>query len=221
MNLRNVLLLAVALVSLLACKKQGPQGFKSLVDIQTEAPGAKCATGGLAVKSGIDRNNNNTLDADEVENTNFVCNGSTGPVGPAGPASPADKFIMIRLFEGVYGIGGAGNITYGPFYKFNKKNYPDVDSIVFAARPYINHYGTGGAVIVDLVNKTSNSVIDNSQMTGTKNGISYNDLPPFQYSKNIYNSIPDGDIDLGVKVTVQEQSQQGYVFDGWLFLYRK
>jgi microcystin-dependent protein len=54
----------------------GPAGQTGLVAVVTEAPGANCSGGGVAVKSGLDANGNGTLDASEVTNTSYVCSGS-------------------------------------------------------------------------------------------------------------------------------------------------
>ncbi|WP_443092767.1 DUF7151 family protein [Chitinophaga nivalis] len=51
---------------------EGPAGIKSLLDVQQMPPGDKCTAGGLVIKTGIDRNNNNTLESSEVD-TYAVC----------------------------------------------------------------------------------------------------------------------------------------------------
>ncbi|MBU1237429.1 MAG: hypothetical protein KJ634_14525 [Gammaproteobacteria bacterium] len=44
----------------------------------TIAPGDTCPSGGISVDSGIDENHNGILDADEVDATQYVCNGDDG-----------------------------------------------------------------------------------------------------------------------------------------------
>jgi hypothetical protein len=54
----------------------GPQGFpgqKSLIDLVNFSSNANCTTGGIIVKSGVDQNNNNVLDANEVDNIKSIC----------------------------------------------------------------------------------------------------------------------------------------------------
>ena len=56
----------------------GEDGLTSLVN-QTvlDAGDANCPTGGTQIDSGIDSNSNGVLDADEVEQTSYVCNGES------------------------------------------------------------------------------------------------------------------------------------------------
>ena len=66
------------LVALFGCGKQGPEGKKSLIDLINEPAGANCATGGYKIVSGVDINNDNVLDASEIQNTKYICNGING-----------------------------------------------------------------------------------------------------------------------------------------------
>jgi len=60
----------------------GVDGKTSLVSITPEAAGVNCVAGGLRVRSGLDANDNGTLDAPaEVETTEYVCNGVNGTDG--------------------------------------------------------------------------------------------------------------------------------------------
>ena len=60
---------------------QGPIGYSSLISTQVEAAGANCANGGTKVLAGIDNGDgsgsagDNTLHADEIDNTAYVCDG--------------------------------------------------------------------------------------------------------------------------------------------------
>ena len=51
---------------------------KALVNVQNEAPGDNCRYGGSLITSGVDTNNNNTLDPDEVTRSEYVCDGTNG-----------------------------------------------------------------------------------------------------------------------------------------------
>jgi len=51
----------------------GNSGLNSLVKIIDEPKGTNCKKGGIKVESGLDSNNNNTLDANEITSTNYVC----------------------------------------------------------------------------------------------------------------------------------------------------
>lgn len=58
----------------------GEDGVDSLVAISGEPAGVNCPAGGVRIDSGPDSNGNGVLDAGEITQTEFVCNGS-GVVG--------------------------------------------------------------------------------------------------------------------------------------------
>lgn len=55
----------------------GQQGVKSLINTTEEPAGPNCDAGGTRIEVGIDTNNNNILDPDEIDTslTRFICNG--------------------------------------------------------------------------------------------------------------------------------------------------
>ncbi len=68
---------------------EGPTGRGSLVRTDPEPAGSNCASGGVAVKSGLDTNSDGTLQNSEVTSTSYVCNGAAGQAGATGPTGPA------------------------------------------------------------------------------------------------------------------------------------
>ncbi len=56
----------------------GNAGLVSLILQSDEPAGNQCASGGTRIDSGIDSNNNNQLDVDEIDLTHYVCHGQTG-----------------------------------------------------------------------------------------------------------------------------------------------
>jgi hypothetical protein len=75
----------IAVIILLSCQgEDGQPGLNSLIGVAEEGPGIHCENGGFKLQSGLDKNRNGALNPDEVETTNFVCNGSTGPAGSNG-----------------------------------------------------------------------------------------------------------------------------------------
>src|SRR3954471_15819627 len=59
-----------------------------------EPSGANCPLGGTAVRAGLDRNGNGTLDDTEVERTEYLCNAATAVLVrqdelPPGPSCPS------------------------------------------------------------------------------------------------------------------------------------
>jgi hypothetical protein len=72
----------------------GANGKISLVKTTTEAAGVNCAVGGTKIEAGVDINSNNTLDASEVTNISYVCNGDVNNTWKTiGNAASASDFI--------------------------------------------------------------------------------------------------------------------------------
>ncbi len=55
-----------------------------LISTSDVAPGADCTYGGVKIESGIDDDGDGILDADEVDNTDYACNGADGADGSNG-----------------------------------------------------------------------------------------------------------------------------------------
>ncbi|MEW5854330.1 MAG: Ig-like domain-containing protein [Myxococcota bacterium] len=69
----------------------GSNGHSSVMNVVPDDSGS-CPNGGHRVDSGVDDNDNGTLEAEEVDATTVICdgaNGADGPQGPAGPTGPA------------------------------------------------------------------------------------------------------------------------------------
>ena len=62
----------------------GRDGASTLVSTATEPAGAHCPDGGIAVRSGVDANADGTLDAAEVQQVSYACNGAIGGTGATG-----------------------------------------------------------------------------------------------------------------------------------------
>ncbi len=58
--------------------QDGEDGLTSLVSLSDESSGDNCANGGVKIEAGLDDNNDGTLDPEEVDYTNYVCNGDSG-----------------------------------------------------------------------------------------------------------------------------------------------
>ncbi len=56
----------------------GTDGRTSLIRTTEEAPGANCSQGGVRVQHGLDDDGDGLLDDDEVDGTEYVCNGLPG-----------------------------------------------------------------------------------------------------------------------------------------------
>jgi hypothetical protein len=86
----------------------------ALVDVQTEAAGSNCASGGSRIASGIDANRNGTLDAVEIASTQYVCNGSSGATGTAGTTGTAGLATLVAVTDaGAHCASGGKAISVG------------------------------------------------------------------------------------------------------------
>jgi len=61
--------------------KDGADATNRLLSVADEAAGANCAKGGQKITAGPDTNGDGVFDADEIEQTEYVCNGADGALG--------------------------------------------------------------------------------------------------------------------------------------------
>jgi hypothetical protein len=95
--------------------------------------------------------------------------------------------------------------------KFDKRNYIQVDSIIFSSR--MRSALPTDSCIVELFNVTDNQVVSNSIL------YSKSETFVWQDSKNIFSSLPNKEVTLSVQV----RSKKGATVEGgqsFLFLYR-
>jgi hypothetical protein len=100
----------------------GGAGLKSLINTSVEPAGLNCDGGGTRIEVGIDTNNNNILDPDEIDIslTRYICNGDDGVDGEnLGLSSPLLTLECVDM-----GIGeGCGTLGLSP-----EANLTPVDS---------------------------------------------------------------------------------------------
>ena len=189
---------------------QGPEGFKSLLDLMEVSPGEQCANGGIRILSGIDKNKNDKLDANEVDNQKYICNGVNG--GP-------DKELIIRL-GGVSTSAGQLSAKWLFIPQFNIANYPGVDSVVLLAQVYgYNGFGqpsTPVTTTLDVYNMTDNAPIANSTIVSQETT-----LGGFVSSANCRALFPNKPIGLGLRVSAKISTDYATCYNAFLILYRK
>ena len=104
-------LLSSALVAATACTQSVELGGPAtLVRIDAEAPGANCETGGVAIHTGLDVDDDRYLDDTEVSSTQYACSG-VAPVACAGGTvltggltiASADDWMQL---QGVHCVDG-------------------------------------------------------------------------------------------------------------------
>lgn len=79
---RHHTFLALALVGLAGCSVES--GRDSLIRLVDEPAGANCASGGQRVENGVDLDADGVLDASEVFDVSYLCNGPAGSDGLSG-----------------------------------------------------------------------------------------------------------------------------------------
>lgn len=84
----------VASLALVACNQGGSVGSLTLITPVTAD--STCPAGGARVQTGPDKNGNGTLDADEVTQTQEICNGTPGTTGPTGPGGDAGVNALVN-----------------------------------------------------------------------------------------------------------------------------
>lgn len=79
------------------------------------APTSACPDGGITVRSGVDRNLNGLLDAnEEAALTQYVCNGAAGATGAAGSAGVSTRVAITNEPAGTNCSSGGSRVTAGP-----------------------------------------------------------------------------------------------------------
>lgn len=93
----------------------GPAGAASLVGVANEPAGANCPLGGTVVTTGLDRNANALLDADEVASTRYLCSatGATGAPGAPGATGRASLTLASSEPPGAQCATGGVKLSVG------------------------------------------------------------------------------------------------------------
>lgn len=237
------MIIALIVIGLLGCEEEGLDGKNSLINIELEAVGENCSSGGYKIITGLDLNNNNILEDSEIQNTDYICNGENGSNGynslvnvieePAGENcssggyriesgidlnnnnsldenetlnseyicnSDLDKEMVIKLTSNI------GNNTADPYVYtvnlpyFDITAYENLTSVIFVVSDIktsdYSYNDVIGEGTFELFNMTNDQVIENSI-------IESDDIPENTYlsSQNLINYIPQEKINLGVRVT--------------------
>jgi hypothetical protein len=166
----------------------GSNGQNGLVKMTPETPGSNCTFGGYKMQTGLDSNINGTLDNNEVQSTQYVCNGD---------GEGASHVILD--------FNIASNVTWSTstsmilserngIPEFNIQNFPGVDSVAFGA--YLESSDIATNCLLELYDETNNVAIANS-------GISTNSTPNVWVttSVNLVDKFASGPIDLRLRLT--------------------
>ena len=92
----------------------GPGGAASLLKLNDEPIGDNCVQGGTRVSAGVDDNENGALDADEVDEESFVCNGDGQPTTGVLEGSIELRNTMdVLRYSGFDTVTGAMSVSQG------------------------------------------------------------------------------------------------------------
>jgi ELWxxDGT repeat protein len=79
--------------------------YSTAVSTAPLAASNACPNGGQTISTGIDKNGNGILDADEVTNTYPICNGAPGAQGAPGTVSTDAPCALVVTVDGLEGSG--------------------------------------------------------------------------------------------------------------------
>ena len=130
---------------------------------------------------------------------------------------------MLKINEGNYDNPSTTPVIGGLLLKFRKTDYIGVDSIIFVTNPSVND--TTNYSTESLFDRTDSLMIAGSTVSSNKLFTSFqnNNYPPGIYlqSGNLYNSLPDKEIDLGFLLQSKTNGKSALSGNAYLFLYRK
>ena len=116
----------------------GDSGYTTLTQIISEGAGANCVNGGQLIRSGLDGNRNNLLDANEYTTNQYICHGTTGaqgergadgatgpqgdegPQGPMGPIGPQGERGLTSLMVLLHEPAGDNCATGGKLLRYGR-----------------------------------------------------------------------------------------------------
>lgn len=152
-------LVCIFSIALFACGGGGGSGSEpsvtsldgsTAVKALSLSSGVTCPTGGLEVQSGIDDNNNSILDSDEIDKTEFLCNGAAGINGSNGLSA---TFLLADEPVGTNCINGGKKIQLGLDDNGNSLlDQGEIDTSSFVCNGTNGVDGTNGTNGVDGTN---------------------------------------------------------------------
>jgi hypothetical protein len=186
---------------------KGETGSASLFRAKEEPAGLNCISGGYMLESGPDKNDNGILDDGEVDMAQYLCNGT----------SSSDRLVRVS-FDFLDYYGDYTNLPNGKIVedsevqRFNKLDYPNVESIIFTARIFMD-YGTAKGY-AELYNLTDNvaiagSIVETSALE-----------PTYVFSADIKDNLPAKEIKLGIRIKTANSGDYVNINQAQIFIYK-
>ncbi|CAA9320925.1 MAG: hypothetical protein AVDCRST_MAG68-1859 [uncultured Gemmatimonadetes bacterium] len=97
--------------------------------------------------------------------------------------------------------------------KFDRRDYPGVDSIVFM--PSLHTAAAPANAFADVYNHTQMAVVVGSEVQTNSTS------PVWLESRNLYAALPDGQVTLGIRLRTDTQGTASLVTAAYLILYRR
>ncbi len=135
--------------------ENGSDGAGNLLTTSIIQAGAICASGGVQIDSGLDTNSNGTLDNNEIENSNKLCNGIDGATGTVGAIGPT----------GATGATGPAGAAGAP----GSDGAEGINSlIVLNSEPAGSNCPSGGVRIDAGGDNNRNNILDAAEIDSTR-----------------------------------------------------
>ena len=145
----------------------GIDALTSLVTLDNEPAGQNCANGGSRISAGLDSNRNNLLDASEITQSRYACNGSAGSDGSAG--TNASRVLIKTAAEPAGHQCASGGFSIRVGLDTNSNNVLDaaeVSSTDYACNGVAGQNGTQG--LSSLISTGSEAAGVNCAHGGTR-----------------------------------------------------
>ena len=139
----------------------------SFVNTDNEPAGQNCANGGSRISAGLDSNRNNLLDASEITQSRYACNGSAGSDGSAG--TNASRVLVKTAAEPAGHQCASGGFSIRVGLDTNSNNVLDaaeVSSTDYACNGVAGQNGTQG--LSSLISTGSEAAGVNCAHGGTR-----------------------------------------------------
>ncbi|WP_197477257.1 hypothetical protein, partial [Alcanivorax sp. HI0044] len=162
------------------CHGEDGENSISLVAVEVEAAGANCSAGGNKVTSGQDLNADGTLQAEEVTDVNYICNGTDGIDGedglsalvnvsdePAGVNCPSGgKRIETGQDDNADGILQAAEIDQSDYLCNGENGDSAISSLVRVEQEAAGaNCSAGGYVLHTGMDANANAYLDSSEIS--------------------------------------------------------
>lgn len=162
------------------CHGEDGENSLSLVAVEEEAVGANCSAGGNKVTSGQDLNADGTLQAEEVADVNYICNGTDGIDGedglsalvnvadePAGVNCPSGgKRIETGQDNNADGILQAFEVDQSDYLCNGENGDSAISSLVRVEQEAAGaNCSAGGYVLYTGMDENGNAYLDSSEIS--------------------------------------------------------